>query len=104
MVQEELNELAIALEAAEQQAHFYKKRFEQRERSSSNAMQLSQLKDLPLGTVTENFLLVHANSAGPFSTFPGGVAANFHKLAATAADAQLRGMDKNGQRGEHWEG
>lgn len=45
MVQEELNELAIALEAAEQQAHFYKKRFEQRERSSSNAMQLSQLKD-----------------------------------------------------------
>ena len=44
MVQEELNELAIALEAAEQQAHFYKKRFEQRERSTSNAMQLSQLK------------------------------------------------------------
>lgn len=56
------------------------------------AAQLGQLKHLPLGTVTENFLLVHANSAGPFSGFRGVVAANFHALAATAADAQLRGL------------
>jgi hypothetical protein len=60
---------------------------------SALAEQLNKLKGLDLGGATENFLLVHANGAGPFSGFSSGVVvANFRKLAATAESAGLRGI------------
>ena len=56
------------------------------------AKQLGKLKGIGLGNVMENFLLVHANAAGPFAEFDGVVSSNFGKLAAAAADAGLRGL------------
>ena len=61
--------------------------------ASALAAQLGQLRGLDLGDATENFLLIHANAAGPFAGFADGmVAANFRKLATAAAAAGLRGL------------
>ena len=63
--------------------------------ASGLSAQLGKLKGLDLGDATDNFLLVHANAAGPFSGFATGdalVRANFKKLAAAGAAAGMRGI------------
>ena len=62
--------------------------------ASALGEQLNQLQGLDLGPAKSNFLLVHANAAGPYSGFANGgvVSANFRKLAAAAAAAGVTGI------------
>jgi hypothetical protein len=61
--------------------------------ASALGEQLNQLRGLDLGPAKNNFLLVHANAAGAFSSFANGVvSANFKILAAAAAAVGITGI------------